>query len=151
MESSNKQRLTLADLPYRIEKSPLARKFESRQSISTALSYIGIAIGIIGGLILIGGPSSIQVGWDGPTLWELILLSPGPIISIGMLLLFVGSQILPPVVQELDAFIEENFALVDENGIPVMSAAITWQPEGNGNLSVVAVPLTQSADSEQSA
>ncbi|WP_226596115.1 hypothetical protein [Marinobacter nauticus] len=151
MESSNKQRLTLADLPYRIEKSPLARKFESRQSISTALSYIGIAVAIIGGLILIGGPSSIQVGWDGPSLWELILLSPGPIISIGMMLLFIGSQILPPVIQELDAFIEENFALVDDNGIPVMDAVITWQSEAGGNLSVVAVSLNQPAESEQSA
>ena len=143
MESSNKQRLTLADLPYRIEKSPLARKFESRQSISTALSYIGIAVAIIGGLILIGGPSSIQVGWDGPSLWELILLSPGPIISIGMLLLFIGSQILPPVIQD--------FALVDDNGIPVMDAVITWQSEAGGNLSVVAVSLNQPAESEQSA
>lgn len=150
MESS-KQRLTMADLPYCIEKSPLAKKFESRQSISTALTYIGIAIAFIGGLIMIGGPSSIRVGWDGPSLWELILLNPGPIVSVGVMLLFAGSQILPPVVQEIDTFVSENFTLVDDNGIPIVDAAITWQPQHGGHLSLVAVQLNhQVSESEQS-
>src|SRR5690554_5152675 len=74
MESSSKRRLTADELPHRIENFPLAQKLESRQNISNILTVLGIAIAVIGGLILIGGPSSIRVGWNGPTLWEMILL-----------------------------------------------------------------------------
>lgn len=150
MDVSTRQRLTIADLPYRIEQSPLAQKLESRKTFSAVLTYTGIAVALIGGLILIGGPSSIRVGWNGPSLWELILLSPGPIISVGLLLLFAGGQITSPVIHEIDVFIDANFALVDDNGIPALDAVITWQPEPEGSLSVVALFVSPAAEPEQS-
>ena len=108
MESSSKRRLTADELPHRIENFPLAQKLESRQNISNVLTVLGIAIAVIGGLILTGGPSSIRVGWNGPTLWEMILLNPGPIFSIGVMLLVAGSQITPSVIQEVQTYVDEQ-------------------------------------------
>ncbi|QFS88807.1 MULTISPECIES: hypothetical protein [Marinobacter] len=149
MESSSKRRLTADELPHRIENFPLAQKLESRQNISNILTVLGIAIAVIGGLILIGGPSSIRVGWNGPTLWEMILLNPGPIFSIGVMLLVAGSQITPSVIQEVQTYVDEHFVLVNEPGVPAEEGVMTWQIVPGGHLDLVFVSLAELSEAEQ--
>ncbi len=40
--------------------------------------------------------------------WEMILLNPGPIFSIGVMLLVAGSQITPSVIQEVQTYVYEQ-------------------------------------------
>lgn len=149
MESTTKRQLTIADLPYRIKDFPLIEKLNSRQKISGFLNIVGIVIAIIGGLILIGGPSSIRVGLSGPSFGEILLLNPGLVISAGMLLLFIGSQIVPPVIQEIETYIAENFTLVDDDGNPSMEGGIHGQIEAEGHLNLVFVPISDKPMAEQ--
>lgn len=149
MESSAKRQLTVADLPYRIKDFPLIEKLNSRQKMGGFFNITGIVIAIIGGLILIGGPSSIRVGIGGPSFGEILLLNPGLVVSLGVLLMFIGSQIVPPVVQEIETFIAENFTLVDDDGNPSLEGVIHGQIEAEGHLKLVFVPVSDGPMAEQ--
>lgn len=149
MESAEKRQLTIVDLPYRIEDFPLVEKLKSRQKTGEFFNIAGIIIALIGGLILIAGPSSIQVGWDGPSLGEILLLNPGIVISVGVMLMFIASNIAPPVIQEIETFIADNFALVDDEGNPSLEGAIHGEIEADGHLNLIFVPASQGPIAEQ--
>ncbi|MFL1456290.1 hypothetical protein ACJO5Y_17765 [Marinobacter sp. GN3S48] len=149
MESPSKRQLTIADLPYRIKDFPLIEKLESRQKVGGFFNVVGIVIAIIGGLIMIGGPSSIRVGLGGPSFGEILLLNPGLVVSMGVLLMFIGSQIVPPVIQEIDTFIADNFTLVDDEGNPSLEGVIHGQIEDEGHLKLVFVPTSDKPLVEQ--
>lgn len=143
MESPEKQKLTIAELPYLIEDFQLIKKLESREQLSNVLSMIGIGIAVVGGLILIFGPSSVMVSRSGPTFFEMLLLVPGPTISVGVLLLFISSQIAHPVLNEIEAFITQNFELIDSDGLPSNRGIIRGKIEQEGHLRLVFVPASE--------
>ncbi|WP_336366193.1 hypothetical protein [Marinobacter sp. C2H3] len=150
MELSDPKRLTLADFPYCMQ-SPLATKFASQERIGTALNYAGWVVALFGGLLLIAGPKSIMVGWEGPTLWETILLIPGPIFTVGCVLLFMSANVTASTKREITAFVEKQFELIDDNGIPLMNSAILWEVEPGGKLNLTAVSLESPAEAKPSA
>lgn len=148
METPSQRRLTIADLPHRIENFPLAQKLESRQKVGNFFTIAGVVVAFIGVLIMIGGPSSILVSYSGPTLTQFILLNPGMVVSIGVFLLCIGSQIAPPVVREIEAFISENFTLVDDHGIPSVERVIAGQIEPGGHLNLVLASAPPTPESQ---
>lgn len=149
MESSAKRQYTITDLPHRIHDFPLIEKLRSREKISDFLTIAGIIIAITGGLIFIAGPSSIRVGWDGPSLWEVLLLNPGIVLSAGVLLMVIASSIVPPVLQEIETFISENFTLVDDEGNPSFEGVIHGEIEAEGHLNLVFMPTADRPMAEQ--
>ncbi|TGN39953.1 hypothetical protein [Marinobacter confluentis] len=149
MESPAKRQLTIVDLPYRIENFPLIEKLKSRQKTGEFFNVAGIVIAIIGGLIFIAGPSSIRVGWDGPSLWEILLLNPGIILSLGVMCMFIAGHIVPPVLQEIDTFIADNFTLIDDEGNSSLEGVIQGEIEADGDLNLIFVPTIDRAMAEQ--
>ena len=149
MESSAKRQFTITDLPYRIHDFSLVEKLRTREKVSECLNIVGILVALAGGLIFIAGPSSIRVGWGGPSLWEVLLLNPGIVLSFGVMLMVIASNVVPPVLQEIDTFITENFTLVDDAGNPLVDGVIQGEIEAEGSLNLVFKPIADRPTTEQ--
>lgn len=81
---------------------------KSSKTLGVVLQIVAAVI-IFVGLIGLGGPSVIQVGPSGPTLFEMIQILPGPIISVGFFLLTIGGWV---AMQGADPVMNEELYLL---------------------------------------
>lgn len=128
-------------LPHTIPNMPLVRRANAQATISTWLSAIGGIVLLIGIVMLIFGPDSIMVGPGGPTIKERLLLLPGPITSLGVLLLVLAPIIKIQGVSSLDHYVATNYQLVDKQGNISVEGFIRGVDNGYGELKLYFVPL----------
>ena len=58
---------------------------------SNFLTWLGYAIAAIGGSFILLGPSEIMVSYSGPTFVQFFQLYPGPIATLGFLIVYFGN------------------------------------------------------------
>lgn len=108
---------TVADLPLELELD----KVEADKALGTIVSVIGWVVTIVGGLTLLFGPNTLRISYSGPTFFEFIQLYPGPIISVGLLIIMAGQFLSNQFVQQtLNAFQEsiDKQLIVKDEDIP---------------------------------
>ncbi|WP_409278558.1 hypothetical protein [Pseudomonas defluvii] len=99
------------------------------------LSFIGWMIMVVGLLIFMLGPKSLSVSvFGGPTFFEMMLLSPGPIVMLGAILISVTTYINHSANDALhthEAFFEKHYAVVvDGVVLAATDYVLTYKGEG---------------------
>ena len=112
------------------------------------LIVIGGIITLVGVLTLLFGPSVVRYSLAGPTFFELIQLYPGPIASVGMLLLGIAPRIdRTELAPEL--YLLNTYELVLPDGVELSDTKITPEYLGGDNFLITIEPLPPSGASEE--
>ncbi|WP_203142210.1 hypothetical protein [Marinobacter mangrovi] len=144
MSYSSKQ-LTPSDCPYEIDRVDVVKTYQSQKSASAVIAAIGYIVLAIGGLTLLLGPDSVRVSYSGPTFSQFILLYPGPITSVGFLIVFISSHIGADGPSKVENHIKEHYVLCDEDGNTATDAILAGEMRPDGGLILHRIPLTDTA------
>lgn len=103
--------ITINDLPATFE----LRGTESSTLPGTIITVIGVILLLVGGVTLLTGPDSIVYDTRvGMTFEQMIQAYPGPIVSVGFLIVLAGQGISSAIAgNNAEAFTEQLHARVD--------------------------------------
>lgn len=131
MEQANQNPQTaiaieLGALPLQLEVPGFATFYEEHRQASensplaTLLSFVGYGVLILGVLTLIFGPDSVMVNtFSGPDFFQMIQLYPGPIASLGFLMVSAATllngqkELLTP-----EAYLLNHYPLEPQGELP---------------------------------
>lgn len=113
-------------LPQDLDVPGFASAYEEHRvanedsAFSTLLTFIGYGVLLVGILTLIFGPKSVMVNaFRGPDLFQMILLNPGPVASLGFLLV-AGARLLNGNKQQLtpEAYLLHSYSIEWQGELP---------------------------------
>lgn len=106
---------TVADLPVELELP----KVSTSDASGTVVSWIGWIVTIVGGLTIVFGPNTLQISYAGPTFFEFIQLYPGPITSVGFLIImagqFISNQTIKEALTDFQESVDSQLSIPDED------------------------------------
>ncbi|QKE62278.1 hypothetical protein HNE05_02505 [Aquipseudomonas campi] len=118
--------IDLGTLPLQLEVPGFETFYEEHRlanedsSLATILSFIGYGVLIVGVLTLIFGPESVMVStFSGPDFFQMIQLYPGPIASVGFLIVS-GAALLNGQKEQLtpEAYLLNHYPIEPQGELP---------------------------------
>ncbi len=86
-----------SELPakVKIDLIKIKKSIDTNKFIGYLFAIVGIAIGVIGGAFIMFGPSTITYNrYEGMTFFQMLQAYPGPVATVGGVILTIGSSVV---------------------------------------------------------